>query len=214
MPHTKVVALVIVLLLLSACTEAKRFLDDKAETKAKPTPRASGSDSALNPSPSVSSSSKPAAAAAAVFSGDIAGKAGKRLLYQLLEKNDRKPVKLDVLLSDEQLTQLHDVTNGQKWYFDLAYEGQDGFNTGGELLIDIAKGKGDLKLAGNHLTGSIVVTNWTGPHQGLMSISAKPASASASNEATSSSRSETPKSATPTPAEKKKKPTPASNPPI
>lgn len=213
MPHAKVIALVLVLVFFSACTEAKRFWDDKAETKAKPSPRASdNANTALNPSPSATLSPKAVTAAPAVFSGDLAGKAGKRLLYQLLEKSDRKPVKLDVLLSDEQLTQLHDVTNGQKWYFDLAYEGADGFNTGGELLIDIAKGKGDLKLTGNHLTGNIIVMNWTGPQQGLMSISAKPASGNpASNEVTSS-KTETPKPTTTT--EKKKKPAPASNPPI
>ena len=159
----------------SACTEAKRWLDDKPAAKASPTPQANDPSVALKSSPSPTGSQSPKATTAAVFSGDIAGKAGKRLLYQLLEKNNQKPIKLDMLLSDEQLEQLNDVDKGRKWYFDLAYQGEDGYNTGGELLIDIGKGKGDLKLNGNHLTGNIIVTSWTGPRQGLMSIGAKPA---------------------------------------
>jgi hypothetical protein len=165
----------------SACTEAKRFLDDKPDAKASP--RANESGRALKSSPSPSASQSPTAAntTAAVFSGDIAGKTGKRLLYQLLEKNNQKPVKLDLLLSDEQLEQLNDVDKGKRWYFDLAYPGDDGYNTGGELLIDLGKGKGDLKLNGNHLTGSIIVTKWAGPHQGLMSINARPVGSEPSN---------------------------------
>ena len=164
-------------LFLAACTEAKRFLD--ADAKARPAPLRS--DPSLTPKSGASpvatlagSPSPKAASASATFSGDIAGKAGKRLLYQLLEKNNKKSVKLDLLLSDEQLGQMNEIDKGKKWYFDLAYEDKDGFNTGGELLLDISKGKGDLKLNGNHLTGSIIVTNWAGPHQGLMSINAKP----------------------------------------
>ena len=200
-------ALCLVVVFCSSCTEAKRFLDDKTAAKASPTPRAYDSSIALKPSPSVSQSPKAAPTSAAIFSGDIAGKTGKRLLYQLLEKNDKKPVKLDVLLSDEQLAQINEVDSGKKWYFDLAYQGEDGFNTGGELLIDITKGKGNLKLSGNRLTGSIAVTNWTGPKQGLMSISAKPASGERV-----SAKTEEPK---PSPQiEGKKKHSAANNPPL
>ncbi|MBL8207184.1 MAG: hypothetical protein JNM09_23325 [Blastocatellia bacterium] len=167
-------ALLVCLVFFSACTDAQRWLNDKADSKAKPTPRAGDPSIALKTSPAVSQSPKASPASTAVFSGDLAGKTGKRLFYQLLEKNNKKPIKLDVLLSDEQLEQLHDIDKGKKWYFDLAYPGEDGYNTGGELLVDVSQGKGDLKLNGNHLTGSIVVTTWTGPKQGLMSIAAKP----------------------------------------
>ncbi len=201
------IALCLMVLLVSSCTEARRLLDDKADSKAKPTPRTGDSSIALKPSPSVSPSPKAALATATVFSGDIAGKTGKRLLYQLLNKNDKKPVKLDVLLSDEQLAQINDVDGGKKWYFDLAYQGEDGFNTGGELLIDITKGKGDLRLSGNHLTGNIVVTNWSGPKQGLMSILAKPVSSEAAN-----AKKDDPKSSPQ--MEGKKKQSNASNPPL
>ena len=193
----------------SSCADAKRFLDEKTDTKAKPTPQVNDPNITLKASPSASQSPKATPATAATFSGDIAGKAGKRLLYQLLEKNNKKSVKLDLLLSDEQLAQMNDVDNGKRWYFDLAYEGQDGYNTGGELLIDIGKGKGDLKLSGNHLTGSIIVTNWSGPKQGLMSISAKPAS----SEPTSAKKEE-PKPSPSAPVEGKKKQSAANNPPL
>ncbi len=205
--HKNKLALVIICCVIglsSACTEAKRFLDEKAESKASPTPRASEPSLTLKASPSQSPKATPTSSA--TFSGDIAGKAGKRLLYQLLEKNNQKPVKLDLLLSDEQLEQLNEVD--KKWYFDLAYPGDDGYNTGGELLIDMAKGKGDLKLTGNRLTGNILVTNWTGPKQGLMSIGAKPAS----SEATSAKKDD-PKPASPSPTGAKPKQSAANNPP-
>ncbi len=202
-------ALILAVFFCSSCTEAKRFLAEKTDTKAKPTPQINDPSLTLKASPSASQSPKVTPATTATFSGDIAGKAGKRLLYQLLEKNNKKPIKLDLLLSDEQLEQLNDVDKGKKWYFDLAYQDQDGFNTGGELLIDITKGKGDLRLTGNHLTGNIVVTNWTGPKQGLMSISAKPAS----SEPTSAKKEE-PKPSLPAQVEGKKKQSAANNPPL
>jgi hypothetical protein len=202
------VAFCLVAVFCSSCTEAKRFLDEKADGKATPSPRTNDPSIALKTSPSASQSPKAAPASSATFSGDIAGKAGKRLLYQLLEKNNQKPVKLDLLLSDEQLEQLNDVDKGKKWYFDLAYPGDDGYNTGGELLIDIAKGKGDLKLNGNRLTGNILVTNWTGPKQGLMSINAKPASSEPT-----SAKKEDPKPSPPAPAGGKPKQSAANNPP-
>ncbi len=198
-----------VVISFSACTEAKRFWDEKAASKATPTPRASDPSITLKPSPAASPGSKATPATTATFSGDIAGKAGKRLLYQLLEKNNKKSVKLDLLLSDEQLEQMNDESKGKRWYFDLAYEGQDGFPTGGELLIDIAKGKGDLRLSGNHLTGNIIVTNWAGPHQGLMSINAKPASSEPP-----SAKKEDPKPTQPTQTGGKAKQSAAHNPPL
>ncbi len=208
-------ALCFIVLLFSACTDAKRWLDDKADSKAKPTPIRDEPSIALKSSPSPSQSPKATPATTATFSGDIAGKTGKRMLYQLLEKNDKKSVKLDMLLSDEQLAQLNEVDSGKKWYFDLAYEGQDGFNTGGELLIDITKGKGNLKLTGNRLTGSIVVTNWTGPKQGLMSVMAKPAGDNSAD--TKKDEPANTKAAKPSPSasvEVKKKQSAANNPPI
>lgn len=198
-------ALCFVVLFFSACTDAKRLWDDKTASKATPAPRPNEPSVTLKASPPQSPKATPAATA--TFSGDIAGKAGKRLLYQLLEKNDKKSVKLDLLLSDEQLAQLDEVDKGNRWYFDLAYQGEDGFNTGGELLIDIGKGKGDLRLSGNHLTGNIIVTNWSGPKQGLMSIRAKPASNEAANV-----KKEEPKSSPQ--VEGKKKQSAANNPPL
>lgn len=200
----------------SACTDAKRWLDDKPVAKTTATPLKGDPGLAIKPSPSptVSASAKSTTISAVAFTGDIAGKTGRRMLYQLLEKNDKKPVKLDVLLSDEQLAQMDDVDKGKRWYFDLAYEGEDGFNTGGELLIDITKGKGDLRLNGNHLTGNIVVTNWTGPKQGLMSILAKPANRETTNaksdEPSNDANKDAPK---PKPTEAKKKQGVAENPP-
>lgn len=163
-------------LLFAACSIEN--LLKKAETnKYAETATKSKSSSAHSPTPaamaSPSSSAKPSPSGAA-FRGDIAGKAGKQRLYEFLEENDKKIIRLDLLLSDEQLSELNDVNKGKRWYFDLAYPDKEGFNTGGELLIDISKGKGGLHLDGNHLTGQIKVTNWNGPHQGLMSINAKP----------------------------------------
>ncbi len=165
-----------------ACTDARRLLEDKTASR----PKASAvKEIQISPpkeltspsvSPTTATSTKPAPLASS-FKGDIAGKNGREKLYNFLEKNDKKTVRLDVLLSDEQLQQLDDVDKGKRWYFDLAYPDKDGFNTGGELLIDISKGKTGLKLDGNHLQGQIKITGWNGPHQGLMSISAKPVNA-------------------------------------
>ena len=202
-------ALCLVVIFFSSCTETKRFWDDKSAAKTTPTPRSNEPSLTLKATPAAAQSPKATPATSATFSGDIAGKAGKRLLYQLLEKNNKKSVKLDLLLSDEQLAQMNDVDKGKKWYFDLAYEGQDGFNTGGELLIDIGKGKGDLKLNGNHLTGNILVTNWTGPQQGLMSISAKPVIGEAAN-----AKKEDPKPTPPAQTGGKAKQSAANNPPL
>ena len=202
-----------------SCSEAKRLWEEKTDTKPKTvnlktSPSVTPNHSA-SPTASTQPSPKPTVNAAA-FKGDIAGKAGKAKLYDFLEGNDQKIVKLDLLLSDEQLAELDDVDKGKRWYFDLAYPDKEGFNTGGELLIDISKGKGNLKLSGNHLTGNITVTNITGPHQGLMSILAKPAISSASsstnNEAVSG-KSEAPAPKPTASAVAKKKTATASNPP-
>ena len=166
------VVLCLVVLSFASCTEAKRFLEDKTNAKATPAPRSNDAGLVLKASPAASP--KATTAKTATFAGDIAGKAGKEKLYALLEKNDKKIVELDLLLSDQQLEEINDVDKGKRWYFDLAYPDKDGFNTGGELLIDISKGKSGLRLDGNHLTGQIKVTGWAGPHQGLMSINAKP----------------------------------------
>lgn len=149
------------------------MLDEKLDAKPKAASLKTSPTVAPNHSPSASPSAKSSVSAAA-FKGDIAGKAGKEKLYIFLEKNDKKTVQLDLLLSDEQLTELDDLGQGKRFYFDLAYPDKDGYNTGGELLIDIAKGQGGLRLDGNHLTGQIKVTSVNGPHQGLMSIKAKP----------------------------------------
>ena len=166
--------LCLVVLGCASCTEATRFLEDKSNAKAPPTSRSNDAGLTLKASPSASSSPKVTIAKTAAFAGDIAGKAGKEKLYAFLEKNDQKIVALDLLLSDEQLEELNDVDKGKRWYFDLAYPDKEGFNTGGELLIDISKGKSGLRLDGNHLLGQIKVTGWAGPHQGLMSINARP----------------------------------------
>lgn len=208
----KIIIAFFICLLLSACTDAKRFFDDKPTVKTSATPLKGDPGLAMNasPVPSASASAKSTAASAVVFTGDIAGKTGRRMLYQLLEKNDEKSVKLDVLLSDEQLAQIDEVDKGKRWYFDLSYEGEDGFNTGGELLIDIGKGQGDLKLSGNRLTGNIIVTNWTGPKQGLMSILAKPANSETTKAKIVEPNNDAPK---PQPTTAKKKQGVAENPP-
>jgi hypothetical protein len=143
-------------------------------TKAKPTPT-------LNATPQPNT--KPVSETL-TFKGDIAGKAGKEKLYRFLEQNDKKIVQLDLLLSDEQLEEVNELNKGKRWYFDLAYPDKEGFSTGGELWIDLSKGKSGLQLTGNHLQGQIKVVSWAGPHQGLMSINAQPVAAAAVKSAT------------------------------
>ncbi len=176
--------------LLTACTDARRYFEGKTDSRAKSSsiketsreasslPDLFGSPSP-SPSASITASTKPAANLAA-FKGDIAGKAGKEKLYNFLEKHEQSAVKVDLLLSDEQLQQLTEA-DAKKWYFDLGYEDKDGYPTGGELWIDISKGKNGLHLDGNHLQGQIKISSWNGPHQGLMSINAKPVSGEISN---------------------------------
>lgn len=143
-------------------------------------PRQPRSDEALNeiPTPTPSHSPSPSAKPspdAPLFKGDIAGKAGKQKFYEFLEGRKKGPVRLDILLSDEQIADLTSVDKN-RWYFDLSYPDSDNFTVGGELLIDISKGKASLKLEENHLSGLVQLTVWDGPHQGLMSVNARPLS--------------------------------------
>lgn len=177
-------------ILLTACTDARRYFEGRTDSRAKSssikeTSRESSSlpdlfaSASPSPSASTTTSAKPASNLAA-FKGDIAGKAGKEKLYNFLEKHEQGAVKIDLLLSDEQLQQLTEA-DAKKWYFDLGYEDKDGYPTGGELWIDISKGKNGLHLDGNHLQGQIKIAGWSGPHQGLMSINAKPMGSENSN---------------------------------
>lgn len=172
--------------------ESTKYSETAAKTKTSGTPN-------HNSSPAAAASAQPSVkpvVSAAAFKGDIAGKAGKEKLYDFLEGNDKKIVNLDLLLSDEQLEQLNDVDKGKRWYFDLAYPDKDGFNTGGELLIDISKGKTGLRLDGNHLTGQVKITAVSGPHQGLMSINAKPITETAEAKSTANKATPSPSAKT------------------
>ena len=183
---SRILVLLIPVLIFSACSDPRHYFEDRSNRSAtlKDESGFAKKDSGLikitpldepTPFPSITPSIRPATIGATAFSGDIAGTNGKQKFYQFLQKNEQKLIKLDLLLSDDQMQQINDVDRGKTWYFDLGFEDKDGFPTGGEMLIDVAKSKGDLKLNGNHLTGNIKIIDWSGPRQGLMSITAKPA---------------------------------------
>jgi hypothetical protein len=187
---SRIIALSISVLFLTSCGDPRTYFEDRSTrrtTTLKDDPGFAQKDSGMikitpldepTPFPTVAPSLRPSLNVATVFSGDIAGADGKQKFYRFLEKNDQKQIKLDLLLSDDQVAQVNDVDRGKTWYFDLGFQDKDGFTTGGEMMIDVAKNKGDLRLNGNHLTGNIRVIDWSGPRQGLMSITAKPAASS------------------------------------
>ena len=184
---SRIFVLSISVLFFTSCTDPRQYFEDRSARKSstlKDDPGYAQKDSGLikitpldepTPFPSITPGVRPATIGATAFSGDIAGADGKQKFYRFLEKNEQKTIKLDLLLSDDQVLQINDVDRGKTWYFDLGFSDKDGFPTGGEMLIDVAKSKGDLRLNGNHLTGNIKVIDWSGPRQGLMSITAKPA---------------------------------------
>jgi hypothetical protein len=183
---SRILVLSISVLIFSSCSDPRHYFEDRSNRSAtlKDESGFPKKDSGLikitpldepTPFPSITPGVRPATIGATAFSGDIAGADGKQKFYRFLEKNEQKTIKLDLLLSDDQVQQINDVDRGKTWYFDLGFSDKDSFPTGGELLIDVAKSKGDLKLNGNHLTGNIKVLDWSGPRQGLMSITAKPA---------------------------------------
>ncbi len=189
---SRILVLSISVLILSSCSDPRAYFEDRSGRNRNSTLKDESGfakkDSGMikitpldepTPFPSITPSIRPATIGATAFSGDIAGANGKQKFYNFLQKNEQKIIKLDLLLSDDQMQQINDVDRGKTWYFDLGFSDKDGFPTGGEMLIDVAKGKGDLKLNGNHLTGNIKLIDWSGPHQGLMSITAKPATSGA-----------------------------------
>lgn len=193
---SRILVLSISVLMLSSCSDPRPYFEDRSSrSRNSPLKDESGfanKDSGMikitpldeptpfpSITPGITPGIKPATIGSTAFSGDIAGAGGKQRFYAFLQKNELKTIKLDLLLSDDQMQQINDVDRGKTWYFDLGFSDKDGFPTGGEMLIDVAKSKGDLKLNGNHLTGNIKLIDWSGPHQGLMSITAKPATSGA-----------------------------------
>ena len=186
---SRLLVLSISVLTFSSCSDPRHYFEDRSRSATlKDESGFAKKDSGLikitpldepTPFPSITPSVRPATIGATAFSGDIAGTNGKQKFYQFLQKNEQKIIKLDLLLSDDQMQQINDVDRGKTWYFDLGFQDKDGFPTGGEMLIDVAKSKGDLKLNGNLLTGNIKLIDWSGPRQGLMSITAKPATSNA-----------------------------------
>jgi hypothetical protein len=99
------------------------------------TPAASMSPTpAANSSPQVQS-----------FSAYVGDNKGKRKFIDFLTKNERKIVSIDIVLSDEQMANVRNSSEGKNMLFvDLNYQGES--PSGGELYIDLSKGEKDFSL--------------------------------------------------------------------
>jgi hypothetical protein len=119
----------------------------------------------------------PAAPSVPTFTGYVGDTSGMRRFGTFLENSQREVVKIDVNLSDEQMSSLRSEGSG-RLYIDLAYTDSDGYPEGDELMIDVSGGMGDLYLdergTSQRLQGYIKVLGVQGPQQGIFSVLAKP----------------------------------------
>lgn len=125
------------------------------------------------PSPSATASSVPS------FEGIIGEQTGKKKFFDFLSNNERKVVKVDVNLSDEQMKALKEYPVGEKIvWVDLTYKNNEGGDEGAELLIDLSGGEKDLNFderpSSQRIQSYLKIIGIEGPQMGIFSVRAMP----------------------------------------
>lgn len=125
------------------------------------------------PSPKATEPSVPS------FEGKIGDAGGKKKFFDFLSDNERKVVKVDVNLSDEQMEALKKKPVGEKIiWVDLTYKGSEGVDEGAELLIDLSGGEKDFyfdeRASSQRIQSYLKIVGIQGPQMGIFSIRAMP----------------------------------------
>lgn len=115
------------------------------------------------------------------FEGMIGDETGKKKFFDFLSDNERKVVKVDVNLSDEQMQALKKNPVGEKIvWIDLAYKRREGGDEGAELLIDLSGGEKDFyfdeRESSRRIQSYLKIVGIQGPQMGIFSIRALPVS--------------------------------------
>lgn len=125
------------------------------------------------PAPKATNSSLPS------FEGRIGESSEKKKFFDFLSDNERKVVKVDVNLSDEQMKALKENPVGEKIiWIDLTYKSSEGADEGAELLIDLSGGEKDFyfdeRPTSQRIQSYLKVVGIQGPQMGIFSIRALP----------------------------------------
>jgi len=125
------------------------------------------------PSPKATASSVP------LFEGKIGDQNGKKKFFDFLSDNERKVVKVDVNLSDEQMEALKKHPVGEKTiWINLTYKSSEGVDEGAELLIDLSGGEKDFyfdeRSTSQRIQSYLKIVGIQGPQMGIFSVRAMP----------------------------------------
>lgn len=156
-------------------------------TKVEKSPADNTSNTAGNtkplstPAPISTPAPKAADASVPSFEGKIGDNNGKKKFFDFLSENERKVVKVDVNLSDEQVKALKENPVGEKIiWIDLTYKGSEGVDEGAELLIDLSGGEKDFyfdeRATSQRIQSYLKVVGIQGPQMGIFSVRALPVS--------------------------------------
>lgn len=170
-------ALVILSFAVAACSPAPPTVEkppaNNTSGNTKPVSTPSPNATVSTPTPKATVSSIPS------FEGKIGEGIEKKKFFDFLSDNERKVVKVDVNLSDEQMQALKKYPVGEKIiWVDLTYKGSDGVNEGAELLIDLSGGEKDFyfdeRPSSRRIQSYLKVVGMQGPQMGIFSIRAMP----------------------------------------
>lgn len=162
------IALVILSVAVAACSppppKVEKLAADKTSGNTKPI---------STPSPKATDSSIPS------FEGRIGDQNGKKKFFDFLSDNERRVVKVDVNLSDEQMQALKKYPVGEKIvWIDLAYKSSEGVSEGAELLIDLSGGEKDFyfdeRASSQRIQSYLKIVGIQGPQMGIFSVRAQP----------------------------------------
>lgn len=115
------------------------------------------------------------------FEGYIGDSSGKKKFFDFLSDNERRIVKVDVNLSDEQMKTLKENPVGEKIILiDLTYKSNEGIGDGAELLIDLSGGENDFyfdeRTTSQRIQSYLKIVGTQGPQMGIFSVRAIPVS--------------------------------------
>lgn len=168
-------ALVILSVAVAACSPAPPTVEKPAadKTSVNTTPISTNTTPISTPSPKATDSSIPS------FEGKIGERNEKKKFFDFLSDNERKVVKVDVNLSDEQMQALKKYPVGEKIiWVDLTYKNDDGVAEGAELLIDLSGGEKDLyfdeRASSQRIQSHLKIVGMQGPQMGIFSVRALP----------------------------------------